>query len=79
MEKDSIIELFRIARDMAVAQHRHEVEMAERFNSYRALNGVREKYDDGGENLPKVDPRSIDEIFIATYRFMREELQTAVE
>jgi hypothetical protein len=73
MTRDTQLELFRIARDIAVAQHKH---LMERSAERRVFDRVAERkaLEAGGEPAPTVQ-----ECFVEAYRFMTSELAAAAD
>lgn len=64
-----MLEVFRIARDLAVADHQHRMERSSAAKSLAALDAAR------GKERPD-DPPTLHELFVTSYRFMTSELST---
>lgn len=67
MKEASLLEIFCIARDLAVADHQHRLRRSDMAKGLDALRRA-------DENTPPTDPPTIHELFVESYRFMASEL-----
>lgn len=76
MKEDVMLEVFRIARDLAVAEHKHDVD---RSPTAKALSGLWQGLEkEEGDPTPRtVWPTPIADTFERAYRFMASELAAA--
>jgi len=71
MKEETRLELLRIARDMAVASHKHEMERSDMAKTRAALERSR-----ASDDAPPKEPPSIQALFEESYRFMASEFST---
>lgn len=71
MKEETMLEVFRIARDVAVANHEHQVK---RSDMAKAMSNLGRGM--ASDDSPRQEPPSTQALFEESYRFMASELST---